>query len=277
MNAELENLIVLQAQDLELTRLRAELAEAPKRVKAAEGALAAVENALAGLQARLATEDKLRRGHESEIASHRAKLVRLRRSLDTATSAQQVTAFEHEISFSEGAIRTLEDEEFASLERSEALETEAATSTKALAGAKTALGGTKDAAVSLKSRHEATVAAVERERISLRGEISAQALATYDKLVKTRGTAVAEAIGTATAGKCAACQMGVRPQRWQDLTGRDHAEEIFTCETCGRMLFWDPRRDTPRPWAAGERLQSAQAAAHAAPGTAARPPGGGGR
>ena len=264
MNAELENLIVLQAQDLELARLRAELAEAPKRVKTAQGALGGVESALAGLRARLATEEKLRRGHESEIASHRTKLVRLRRNLDTATSAQQVTAFEHEISFSEGAIRTLEDEEFASLERSETLEAEAATAATALERAMSALSAAQETGAALKSHHDATIAGVERERTGLRAEISAGALATYDKLAKTRGTAVAEAIGTATAGKCAACQMGVRPQRWQDLTGRDHADEIFTCETCGRMLFWDPRRDTPRSWAAGERLQNAQAAAPSA-------------
>ena len=277
MNPELENLIVLQAQDLELARLRAELAEAPKRVKTAETALTAVETVLAGLQTRLATEEKLRRGHESEIASHRAKLVRLRRSLDTATSAQQVTAFEHEISFSEGAIRTLEEEEFASLERSETLEAEAAAGSTARERAKAALFTAQEAGASLKSHHDATIAGVEREHSSLRAEISARALATYDKLVKTRGTAVAEAIGTATAGKCAACQMGVRPQRWQDLTGRDHADEIFTCETCGRMLFWDPRRDTPRSWAAGERLLAAQTAAHAVSQAAGKPPGGGGR
>jgi len=48
--------------------------------------------------------------------------------------------------------------------------------------------------------------------------------------------------------------MMVRPQRWNDLTGNDHDDQLFTCETCGRILFWDPRRDTPRTWTAGERL-----------------------
>jgi hypothetical protein len=52
--------------------------------------------------------------------------------------------------------------------------------------------------------------------------------------------------------------MMVRPQRWNDLTGREHEDQIFTCETCGRILFWDPRRDTPQSWQAGERLASAQ-------------------
>ena len=55
--------------------------------------------------------------------------------------------------------------------------------------------------------------------------------------------------------------MVVRPQRWNDLTNRDAAGEfantIFHCETCGRMLFYDPRRDAPLRWTPGERLTSA--------------------
>jgi hypothetical protein len=52
--------------------------------------------------------------------------------------------------------------------------------------------------------------------------------------------------------------MMVRPQRWNDLTARDNDEQLFTCETCGRILFYDPRRDVPGAWAAGERLTGAQ-------------------
>ena len=271
MNQELEHLIVLQAQDLELTRLRGELAEAPRRVKAAETSLASAQTALATCRAKLAMEEKLRRGQESEIASHRTKLDRLRRSLDTATSAQQVAAFEHEITFAEAAILSLEDAEFASMERTETLDFEQTTAAEAVARAGDVLRSEQARAASLKTEHEAAIAGIERERAGVRAQISPRWLASYDKLIKTRGTAVAEAIGTATAGKCAACQMGVRPQRWQDLTGRDHADEIFSCETCGRLLFWDPRRDTPRSWAAGERLQTAQTAAQPSKVTSGSP------
>ena len=46
--------------------------------------------------------------------------------------------------------------------------------------------------------------------------------------------------------------MMIRSQRWNDLTDRDpnseYANTIFTCETCGRLLFYDPR---PTPPSAG--------------------------
>ncbi len=261
VNADLENLIVLQAQDLELGRLRAELVEAPRRVKAAEAAMAAAEAGLAKCRAALAEEEKLRRAQDRENGTLRAKLERLRTSLDGATNAQQVSAFEHEIAFANKAIEQLDEESFASAERTEAVEAEQTAALAGLARAGAALAAERESAASLKARHEVAVAGLERERASLRQMIEPARLSSYDRLTRTRGSAVAEAIGNATSGKCTACQMGVRPQRWQDLIGRDHTEEIFPCETCGRMLFWDPRRDTPRAWTAGDRLNSAQAGA----------------
>ena len=55
--------------------------------------------------------------------------------------------------------------------------------------------------------------------------------------------------------------MMIRSQRWNDLTDRDpnseYANTIFTCETCGRLLFYDPRTDAPVRWAPGEKLAAA--------------------
>ncbi len=277
MNADLEHLVVLQAQDLELARFRGELTEAPRRVLAARETLAAAQAALARNKERLGAEEKLRRQQESEIATQKTKMERLRRSLDAATSAQQVAAFEREIGFAAAAVGTLEEEAFASLERTEALDTERTAREAAVARAQTGFLGEETRAAAIKAQHTAAIAGLERERTQLRPQIAERWLAVYDRLAKTRGTAIAEALGTATSGKCAACQMGVRPQRWQDLIGRDHLDEIFHCESCGRLLFWDPRRDTPRPWAAGERLMTAQGGGGRLAGGAPSHEGGGAR
>lgn len=259
MNEQLENLIVLQAQDLDLARLRAEVAEAPRRVKRAEDALATAQKSVAGIRSSLAEEEKLRRGQESEIASQRTKVTRLRRSLDAATSAAQVTAFEHEIGFAEQAIAHLEDEELASMERTETLEQQLKAADAQAATLQTGLEAERTRSARLIAENSAAIAGIDQQRKELRAQIDPSLLNTYDRLSKAKGTAVAEALGNATQGKCSACQMAVRPQRWQDLTGRDHLDEIFNCETCGRMLFWDPRRDTPKAWEAGDRLRTAQA------------------
>lgn len=257
MNSDLEHLIVLQAQDVDLQRLRKELADLPRRVESARKALARAQQAETAAQTSLQTEEKLRRGQESEIASLRSKMDRLRRSLEGATSATQVSAFEHEIAFASSSAGKLEDEEFASLERSEALEEEHTQARSDATRLTKTLEEETSRAARLTTEIQQSIAGIETQRRELRTQVDECWLSTYDRLSKAKGTALAEALGNATAGKCASCQMGVRPQRWQDLIGRDHEDEIFACESCGRLLFWDPRRDTPKAWEAGDRLRRA--------------------
>ena len=105
MNADLEHLIVLQAQDLELKRLRAELAEAPIRVAAAQTARAKAEVALAEATQSLAKEETLRRSQELDVKDRQGKIARLQKQMETATSAAQITALEHEIDFARAGHR----------------------------------------------------------------------------------------------------------------------------------------------------------------------------
>lgn len=256
MNADLEHLVELQAIDLELKQLRDELDRAPKRVAAAEQAFVKAETTLAAARKALVDEEALRRRQDLEIAERRQKIARLRKQMDAATSAAQIAALEHEIHFADEAIGRFEDEELASLERTEAHEALERSGHVQLQQAREALESERKRAAETKERATNAVKAREEERAALRAQIAEHLRANYDRVAKGRGTAVAEALDH----KCSACQMMLRPQRWNDLTGREHLDEIFTCETCGRMLFWDPRRDAPGAWPAGDRLAAARSA-----------------
>ncbi len=60
------------------------------------------------------------------------------------------------------------------------------------------------------------------------------AYAAYQRIRKKwHGTVVAEAID----GRCSACQIVLRPQFFQDLK---HSEELMFCESCGRILTYNP-------------------------------------
>jgi len=258
MHATLEQLIVLQAQDLELRRLRQQLAEAPRRVGAAEAARAASEFALAAAKQALTKEEALRRTAELDIATHRAKSARLQKQLESATTAAQIAALEHEIAFAANAIAALEDDELASLERTDQQEAARATHDEALQANTAALEATRAASIATVRQNDRLIAAIEAERAELRALIAATdegeaLLSTYDRIAGGKGTALSEALDH----KCSACQMMVRPQRWNDLTSAEHADELYHCETCGRILFFDPRRDAPVRWSPGERLNAA--------------------
>jgi predicted nucleic acid-binding Zn-ribbon protein len=86
------------------------------------------------------------------------------------------------------------------------------------------------------------LAEVEQKRGAVRPEIGEDALSIYDRIAKSKGTAVAEALNQ----KCMACQMMLRPQKWNDLRDRSNDETMMTCESCGRLLYYDPARDAPQ-------------------------------
>jgi predicted nucleic acid-binding Zn-ribbon protein len=247
MHPDLDNLIALQLRDTGRARMMAELAEAPRRVAAAEAALLKAEAAVAAAVRALAHEETVRRGQELDVAAHRAKLTRLAKQLEAATTTQQVAALEHEMAFGTGAIATLEDDELASMERTETQDAAHSTATARRAAATAALANERAAAADTKQRNTLQIKETDAERVRLRALVSEPRLALYDRVSKSRGTGISEAVDH----KCSACQMMVRPQRWNDLTDRSNPEAIFTCESCGRLLFYDPRRDAPGAWTPG--------------------------
>jgi hypothetical protein len=242
MHPDLEKLIVLQAYDVEAKRLRDEIVALPKHVVALETKTRAIEGQRAVVVGLIAKEEALRRRQESDVKDHQAKIARIRKQMDLATTTVQVTAFEHEIAFAQAEIGRLEDAEIESMERSEALDSQKRLADEALSDAKTTLERERTRAAETIAQDKTLLAAVEEKRKTERAEISEAALSNYDRIAKTRGTAVAEALNQ----KCMACQMMVRPQRWNDLRDRNNEEAMMTCESCGRLLYYDPARDSPQ-------------------------------
>jgi hypothetical protein len=242
MHPDLEKMIVLQGHDVEAKRLRDEMAALPKQVAALESKAKATEGQRAVIVDLIAKEEALRRRQESDVKDQQAKIARLRKNLDLATTTVQVTAFEHEIAFAQGEVSKLEDAEIESMERSEGLEAQKVLADEAVADAAVTLERERIRAAETIALDRTALAAVEEKRIAVRAEISESALSTYDRISKSKGTAVAEALNQ----KCMACQMMLRPQSWNDLRDRGNDETMMTCESCGRLLYYDPARDAPQ-------------------------------
>jgi predicted nucleic acid-binding Zn-ribbon protein len=242
MHPDLEKLIALQGLDVEAKRLRDEMAALPKHVAGLETKAKAVEGQRAVVLDLIAKEEALRRRQESEVKDHRAKIGRVRKQLDQATTTVQVTAFEHEIGFAQTEVSRLEDAELESMERSEALEAQKALADEAVEDATKNLERERLRAAETIAKDKALLAAVDEKRAALRPEIGESALSNYDRIAKGKGTGLAEALNQ----KCTACQMMLRPQRWNDLRDRGNEEDMMTCESCGRLLYYDPARDAPQ-------------------------------
>jgi hypothetical protein len=242
MHPDLEKLIVLQGHDVEAKRLRDEMVALPKHVATLETKANAVDGQRAVVVDLIAKEEVLRRRQESDVKDHQTKIARIRKQMDMATTTVQVTAFEHEIGFAQAEISRLEDAEIESMERSEELESQKRLADEALADATANLERERGRVAETIAQDEILLTAVEEKRKAERAEIGESALSMYDRIAKAKGTAVAEALNQ----KCMACQMMVRPQRWNDLRDRNNEEMMMTCESCGRLLYYDPARDSPQ-------------------------------
>lgn len=242
MHPDLEKLIVLQGLDVEAKRLRDEMTALPKRIAELETKAKAVQGQRAVVLDLIAKEEALRRRQESEVKDHQAKIGRVRKQMDLATTTVQVTAFEHEIGFAQAEVSRLEDAELESMERSEALESQKGVADEAVEDATKTLERERVRAAETIEQDKAALAEVDRKRTALRPEIGEAALSNYDRIAKGKGTGLAEALNQ----KCTACQMMLRPQRWNDLRDRGNEDEIMTCESCGRLLYYDPARDAPQ-------------------------------
>ncbi|MDQ2833166.1 MAG: C4-type zinc ribbon domain-containing protein [Acidobacteriota bacterium] len=242
MHQDLEKLIVLQGYDVEAKRLRDEMMTLPKHGATLEARAKAIEGQRAVIVDLIAKEEALRRRLESDVKDQKAKIDRTRKHLDLATTTVQVAAFEHEIAFAQAEIVRLEDSEIESMERSEGFDAQKALADEALANAKATLERERARANDTIRQNTIALAAVVEKGTAARAQIGEPALSTYDRIAKAKGTAVAEAVNQ----KCMACQMMVRPQRWNDLRDRSNDDTMMTCESCARLLFYDPARDAPQ-------------------------------
>ena len=242
MHPDLERLIVLQGLDLESKRLQEEISALPKQVSELAAKVEAARGELNLTVEKLAKEESLRRKLELEIKDRQQKAARLRKQMDVVTTTAQANALEHEISFAEGEIRSLEDEELESMERSEQLEAAKVDAEQTLANIERTHAERTEQATAGLERARLALSDVEAQRGQLRPQIGEDALSLYDRIVRAKGTGVAEGVDH----KCSACQMVVRPQRWNDLRDRSNNEAMLTCESCGRLLYWDPARDAPQ-------------------------------
>ena len=241
INQQLETLMFAQEADLDIARLRREIEALPRRLSELENKLASQKLALELAEKAIKEEETKRRRFESDIKDQQQKILKFREQSSSVKTNEQYTALQHEIAFADAEIRKIEDRELESMERSEQLEAQRRTARQELADQTRVVELEKEAARATSAGQQSKLAGLLDERTRLRANVDESILATYDRVAAARGTGLARVQGQ----RCLACQMALRPQVWNQV----RMGELLPCESCARLLYFDPALEPEAPLA----------------------------
>jgi predicted nucleic acid-binding Zn-ribbon protein len=233
MQAHIKKLVELQAVDVRLTGLRRAVAAFPARLAEIEARLASAKKLLADARAAHTTSLTDRKKFELDVEQWKEKAKKYRDQSYEVKTNDAFRALQHEIANAEKEMARAEDRLLERMVSGEEFDRQIKTAEAALKEAEAVAAREKSALAEERAAEEAKLAAAEAERAGVVAGIPETLLAEYQRVAKSRGTALAEVIGEI----CHACGMHVRPHVYQELR-RAGNEETYHCETCGRILYY---------------------------------------
>lgn len=231
MHKDLEALIDLHRADVDLRRLDAELQDLPKKKGTIEERLLKDRAALDAAKAGLDQIAKDRKRLEGEVQDLEAKRTKYKGQLGEVKTNKEYTALLHEIENVERAIRSREDTILDEMEKVEgglaAVRREEA-AFKALEADRRDEMKALDALIAERQEARRRVEILRAERAAV---VDKDVLTEYQRIVKARGTGLAEAKD----GACVACHVKLRAQMFLDVKRND---SLIHCSSCSRILFF---------------------------------------
>ncbi len=234
MLPDIQHAIRLQILDDRVTALTKEISTLPKHIAEIEKKLEGHLRRLDHDKSALLANQKDRKRLEGEIQTHDQKISKLKGQMMDAKTNEQYRAFQHEIDFAGQEIRKAEDRILELMGEAEPLDKNVKAADVALADEKKHVETEKAQARERTSADQKEIGTLKAERITIVAQMTPSVAANYDRIRKGRaGVGITEVV----AGRCGRCNIQLRPQFFQDLK---KGEAIMTCESCGRMLYYNP-------------------------------------
>jgi predicted nucleic acid-binding Zn-ribbon protein len=236
MLPDVQNLIALQQADREILRLKEEIAALPKRVAVIEERLAGTRAVLEKAKTAVKADEAARRKYENAIQDQQQKISKYRDQSLAVKTNEQYKALLHEIQFAEQDIRANEDKILELMVNAEIREKHVKAAEAELKAETAEIEKEKVEARQRTAEDEQQLGEWNAKREKARSGVDADLLPQYDRVAKHRGTGLSEARDH----KCLACQVMLRPQTYNEVRSGTH---VVFCESCQRILYYDPTND----------------------------------
>jgi predicted nucleic acid-binding Zn-ribbon protein len=235
MLPDLKLVIRLQDIDHRLADLSREIDALPKHIAEIEKKLTAHERKLEADRAALAANGKERKKCEGDIQVQEQKISKLKDQMLQAKTNEVYRAFQNEIDFCQKEISKSEDRILELMGESEVLDKNVKSAEVALKDEKAQVEAEKQQARERTAVDEKASRELETERASIVASI--QKPSNYQRYERARKARKGIAVAEVVAGRCSVCNITLRLQFVQDLK---KSEEIMVCESCQRILYYNP-------------------------------------
>jgi len=232
MLPDIEKLLELQVADQEIRKLHEEVAELPKRIGAIEQKLSGTKTQLEKARAAAKADEANKKKFESAIQDLQGKISKYRdQSLDVKTN-DQYKALLAEIQFAEQEIRINEDRILEVMVNVDARDKQVKAAEAELKAETAEIEKEKEEARRVTAEDQKKLAEWNGKRDGLRQGIDADLLRRYERVMKFRGSGLAEVRDH----KCMGCQVMLRPQMHNEVL---NGQQIVYCDSCQRVLYVD--------------------------------------
>jgi uncharacterized protein len=232
MLPDIQRAVGLQDTDHRIAALTKEIAALPRHIAEIEKKLEGSKRKLEHDRAALAANQRERKRLEGEIQAQNAKISKLKSQMMEAKTNDQYRAFQHEIEFIETETRKFEDQILELMTASEPLDQSVKAAEKILAEESKQVEAETNQARDRTAVDRKEIEKLKQERARVVAEMSPRVVSEYERIRKNRGAAVAEAVE----GRCSKCNITLRLQYLQELKRGDR---LMTCESCGRILYYN--------------------------------------
>ena len=231
MQAELEQLLVLQDCDQKIKQVQAELKTIPQQRKTLEAQLASSAAGFEALKQKARQVEVERKKLELDVGTRTDTISRLKTQQYETRKNDEFQAMGHEIERYAKEIQKIEDQELELMVQADQLK-EQVIAEKKRTGAANESVDRQMSDLELKAKLlETRLEELRKERTDLAAKVEEDLLNRFERLFASKGDAAVVALEHEV---CTGCHMKITTQTAVRVKA---GKEIVSCEQCGRILY----------------------------------------